>query len=154
MTRAEMWEEFESQLKKEVHTPITMSYDDSIRLAELGIEETVARWKQRLEQETCEDCISRQAVIDSLHSKFADGFDTDSWWNSTSVLYAINKVPYVKPQEPKTDGDCISRQDLLKKCVYVPIAPLIAGEKVYCEKVVFAMDIIHAEPKPYKEGEE
>lgn len=49
----------------------------------------------------CEDAISRQAVIDSLHSKFADGFDSDRWWNSKSVLYAINKVPPVTPQ-PKT----------------------------------------------------
>ena len=48
-----------------------------------------------------EDC--RQAVIDSLHSKFADGFDNDRWWNSMSVLYAINKVPSVNPQEPKSD---------------------------------------------------
>lgn len=45
----------------------------------------------------CEDAISRQAVIDSLHSKFADGFDSDRWWNSMSVLYAINKVPPVNP---------------------------------------------------------
>ena len=50
-----------------------------------------------LEQEPCEDAISRQAVIDSLHSKFADGFDSDRWWNSMSVLYAINKVPPVNP---------------------------------------------------------
>lgn len=48
------------------------------------------------------DLISRQAVIDSLHNKFTDGFDSDRWWNSMSVLYAINKVPSVKPQEPKT----------------------------------------------------
>jgi len=54
-----------------------------------------------LEQEPCEDVISRQAVIDSLHNKFADGFDSDRWWNSMSVLYAINKVPSVTPQ-PKT----------------------------------------------------
>ena len=44
-----------------------------------------------------DDLISRQAVIDSLHSKFADGFDSDRWWNSMSVLYAINKVPPVNP---------------------------------------------------------
>ena len=43
----------------------------------------------------CEDAISRQAVIDSLHSKFVDGFDSDRWWNSMSVLYAINKVSSV-----------------------------------------------------------
>ena len=51
------------------------------------------------EQEPCEDAISRQAVIDAFHSKFADGFDIDRWWNSTSVLYAINEVPSVNPQK-------------------------------------------------------
>lgn len=54
---------------------------------------------EALEQEPCEDAISRQAVIDSLHSKFADGFDSDRWWNSMSVLYAINKVPSVSTKK-------------------------------------------------------
>lgn len=62
-----------------------------------------------LEQEPCDDTISRQAVIDSLHNKFSDGFDSDRWWNSMSVLYAINKVPSVKPQ-PKT-GHWIEQED-------------------------------------------
>jgi len=56
---------------------------------------------ESLDQKPCEDCISRKAVINSLHSQFADGFDSDRWWNSMSVLYAINKVPSVTPQ-PKT----------------------------------------------------
>lgn len=51
MTREEMWEEFESQLKCEVRTPITMSYNESIKLAERGIKDVVARWKKRLEQD-------------------------------------------------------------------------------------------------------
>lgn len=54
MTREEMWEEFESQLKCEVRTPITMSYEESIRLAEMGIRDVVAKWKERLEQESCD----------------------------------------------------------------------------------------------------
>ena len=70
-----------------------MTQDD---MAELTIKDLEA-----LEQEPCEDAISRQAVLDSLHSKFADGFDSDRWWNSMSVLYAINKVPPVNPTKPK-----------------------------------------------------
>lgn len=57
-------------------------------------------------QEPCEDAISRQAVIDSLHNKFADGFDSDRWWNSMSVLYAINKVPPVNPTKTGHCKDC------------------------------------------------
>lgn len=50
MTREEMWKEFENQLISETRTPITMSYDDAKKLTKLGIEETVAKWKRRLEQ--------------------------------------------------------------------------------------------------------
>lgn len=35
------------------------------------------------------DCISRQALIDALHTWFRDGFNEDKWWNSTHVLAAI-----------------------------------------------------------------
>lgn len=40
-----------------------------------------------------EDCISRQAAIDALHTWFRDGFDEDKWWNSTHVLAAIEGLP-------------------------------------------------------------
>lgn len=51
-----------------------------------------------------EDCISRKALIEKLHSKFTDGFDTDKWWNSTAVLNAISELPSVTPQ-PKTEQE-------------------------------------------------
>lgn len=50
-------------------------------------------------ENTCGDAISRQAVIDSLHSKFVDGFDSDRWWNSISVLHVINSAPPVTPKQ-------------------------------------------------------
>lgn len=49
-----------------------------------------------------EDCISREAVLDSLRSWFVEGFNEDRWWNSTHVLDAINKAPSATPQ-PKTE---------------------------------------------------
>ena len=63
---------------------------------------------QDLSAEPCEDTISRQAVIDSLHNKFADGFDSDRWWNSMSVLYVINKVPPVQPSRPKGEWERVT----------------------------------------------
>lgn len=48
-----------------------------------------------LEQEPCENAISRQAVIDAFHTWFRDGFDEDKWWNSTHVLAAIEGIPSV-----------------------------------------------------------
>jgi hypothetical protein len=46
-----------------------------------------------------EDCISRKAIIDAVHRYFADGFDSDKWWNSTYVLDAVNRVPSATPQQ-------------------------------------------------------
>jgi len=54
-----------------------------------------------LKAQPSEDCISRKAALDALHSYFAEGFNEDRWWNSTYVLDAINKAPSVAPQ-PKT----------------------------------------------------
>lgn len=73
-----------------------------------------------LEQEDCEDAISRQAVIDSLRKRFSDGFDSDKWWNSTIVLWAINEVPPVQPVRPKgewiVDDEYISKRN--RKSIY------------------------------------
>jgi hypothetical protein len=57
-----------------------------------------------------EDCISRKAVLDALHRYFADGFDSDKWWNSTYVLGAINEVPSAQPKTGQPSEDCISRK--------------------------------------------
>ena len=51
MTREELWEEFENQLIRETRTSITMNFDTAERMTKLGIKETVAKWKDRLEQE-------------------------------------------------------------------------------------------------------
>jgi hypothetical protein len=63
------------------------------------------RTEERTETHEC-DCISRKAVLDALHRYFADGFDSDKWWNSTYVLDAVNKVPsatsQLKTGQPKT----------------------------------------------------
>ena len=40
-----------------------------------------------------DDLISRQMLIDALHTWFSDGFDEDKWWNSTHVLAAIEGLP-------------------------------------------------------------
>lgn len=50
MSREEMWKEFENQLIRETRTPITVSYDMSERMTKSAIKETVAKWKERLEQ--------------------------------------------------------------------------------------------------------
>ena len=47
---------------------------------------------------TTSDTISRQAVIDALHTWFRDGFDEDKWWNSTHVLAAIEGLHPVQQE--------------------------------------------------------
>lgn len=61
------------------------------------------RTEEGTETHAC-DYISRKAVLESLHRKFADGFDSDRWWNSTVVLYAISETPSVTPQSKTEQG--------------------------------------------------
>lgn len=40
-----------------------------------------------------DDLIKRSDAIKALHKHFSSGFDCDRWWNSTTVLFALNSVP-------------------------------------------------------------
>lgn len=44
------------------------------------------------------DLIERQAVINSLHHRFMDGFVEDRFWNSTHVLMALRETPSAEPE--------------------------------------------------------
>ena len=50
-----------------------------------------------------DDCISRKAAVDALHTRFRDGFDGDKWWNSTHVLAAIEGLPSAEPERKTPD---------------------------------------------------
>ena len=55
------------------------------------------------------DLINRSDAIRALHKYFSSGFDCDRWWNSTTVLFALNNVPSANiPQE-----NSVSRRYLL-----------------------------------------
>lgn len=104
-----------------------------------------------------EDVISRQAIIDSLHSKFVDGFDSDRWWNSMSVLYAINKVPSVSTEKTGHCKDCkYFEYDSVAK---VDGIPLIVAHEI-CSKWGDGCKTREDgycflfEPQPYKGGSE
>ena len=45
------------------------------------------------------DSISRQAAIDALHCRFADGFEEDRWWNSTHVIATLKGLPAVQSEQ-------------------------------------------------------
>lgn len=98
MTREEMWKEFENQLIRETRTSITMSHDVSERMAKSAIEETVAKWKERLEQQPCEDCISREKAKQFLHERL-DRLNDDELYDifSTIIDDMYNELPSVKP---------------------------------------------------------
>ena len=49
-----------------------------------------------LEQEPCDDAISRQAVLDTCLNIFFNGY------KEKDLLYDIKKLPSVNPQKPKT----------------------------------------------------
>ena len=75
-----------------------------------------------------DDTISRQAVIDALHTCFSDGFDGDKWWNSTHVLAAIEGLPPAQPEQleqcPIYGGMCAYPSDQCYDC------PRHAGAKM------------------------
>jgi rubrerythrin len=88
---------------------------------EMAIEALKPQSNERTETHEC-DCISRKAVLDALHRYFADGFNSDKWWNSTYVLDAVNKVPSTTPQ-PKTghwthDGSYWKNRWICSECGY------------------------------------
>ena len=70
---------------------------------DIPLQQSVPKMPQPNERTETHECdyISRKAVLDALHRYFADGFDSDKWWNSTYVLDAVNRVPSATPQ-PKT----------------------------------------------------
>ena len=72
-------------------------------------------------------------------------FDITYQMNSvTPLTNALNMA--IKALEQQPCEDAISRQALLQKCVYAPIAPILKSDSVHYEDVVFAKDIINAEP--------
>lgn len=113
MTREEMWKEFENQLIRETRTPITVSYDVSERMIKSAIEETVAKWKERLEHEPCDDAISRKEVTQSRPEWLSEDVERDTdeqtvvdrafnrGWNSClkEFLKNIKELPSITPQQ-------------------------------------------------------
>lgn len=92
MTREEMWKEFENQLIRETRTPITVSYDMSERMTKSAIKETVAKWKERLEHEPCDDAISREEVTQSRPEWLSEDVERDAvrmtFANAPTILKA------------------------------------------------------------------
>ena len=82
------------------------------------------------------DCISRKAVLDALHRYFADGFDSDKWWNSTYVLDAVNRVPSATPQ-PKV-GRWIGHREHCEKLGLIPSG---LGVYEWCSNCGHGIDI-------------
>lgn len=121
MTREEMWKEFENQLIRETRTPITVSYDVSERMIKSAIEETVAKWKERLEHEPCDDAISREEVTQSRPEWLSEDVERDTdeqtvvdrafsrGWNSClkEFLKNIKELPSITPQ-PFINKPCVS----------------------------------------------
>ena len=66
----------------------------------------------RRKETIMEDLIKRSEFIKALHKYFSNGFDSDEWWNSTHVLFALNSVPSAdRPQvNPDLAKDFLKRQ--------------------------------------------
>ena len=64
------------------------------------------------EQEPCEDCISRQAVVDAIFAKPCWHNSDGSYYHSDDIRKAINSLPSVTPQ-PKV-GEWLKNGELCK----------------------------------------
>ena len=99
MTREEMWKEFENQLIRETRISMSMSFDAVERTTILGIKETVAKWKDRLEQEPCEDAVSKKQTLLALTGK---NLSTKSTEELISLFNKrIKALPSVTPTHKK-----------------------------------------------------
>jgi len=67
-----------------------------------------------LNQQPCEDCISREAVLDALH---VEGRPTKKFDYVIAVKKDIMALPPVTPKQQPCD-DCISRQKVVKLLSY------------------------------------
>ena len=108
MTKDELWEEFENQLIRETRTSMTMNFDTAERMTKLGIKETVAKWKDRLEQEPCEDAVSRASVFEILGNLMSIPYDLDRPINKDDVsesMDAIRVLPSVTPAPKKCHNE-------------------------------------------------
>ena len=76
---------------------------DEDKLQEI-VKEQVARIEITTEQEPSGDLISRQAVIDLIEHYNSDGLGSVFYGYENGVKFAdaVNKLPSVNPQEPKT----------------------------------------------------
>lgn len=99
MTREEMWKEFEKQLIRETRTPITVSYDVSERMIKSAIEETVAKWKERLEQEHCENAISRQDTLKTIIKHLGIRSEEYLLPAEEAIYKVVKNMPSITPQQ-------------------------------------------------------
>ena len=87
---------------------------DRTRMVNSALDKAV----EALKAEPCEDCISRQAVIDTIETDCSwDMFDEFGNRTPTGecIIEAIKRVPSVEPiaKNATTTEDCVSRQDVL-----------------------------------------
>jgi hypothetical protein len=66
-----------------------MNFDESERMTKLGIKETVAKWKDRLKQEPCEDCISRANALRVAKNEYLRGWH-NALCKALSEKYSIH----------------------------------------------------------------
>ena len=83
---------------------VPMSEKDKLLLS---VNKAICKSIRALEQEPCGDAISRQAVLDLIEHYNSDGLGSVFYGYEEGVKFAdaVNKLPSVNPQEPKTRND-------------------------------------------------
>lgn len=87
-------------------------YSETYKYTDAEIRESLDMAIKALEQQTCEDCISRQAAIDTIESWLScDDYNK----GERNIMRVTQSVLYdLPPVTPKPCEDCISRAEALK----------------------------------------
>ena len=81
---------------------------------------------EALEQQPCEDCISRQVAIDAILKIHPVDTEYDcTLYDKVDVMYVLKSLPPVNPQEPKTGH-------WMWACSIIPSTPVSPEEIDYC----------------------
>ena len=104
------------------------------------IKEALYAARKALEQEPCEDAVSRKSVITIIQNH---------WWNCRDIDKLVNELPPVTPQEPNTWSLDDAREDFMHD-VYNALDFLPTNEEANCIIDIFDRVTSSIEQAPRK----
>ena len=103
----------------------------------LKVNKAICNNLNALEQEPCEDCISRQELLDAIFQKeYGHDYDENADFLGLKYVDIIKGMPSV---EPEKCGDCVDRNTLLSKATV--LSDIDSDMNIVNHEVVYVKDI-------------